>query len=201
MQNLRRISTYLCIGIVIIFVILAAMYREAQIEKDLPQVVLGKPGIFTESSFDVNRISIGQLLHDQNRLYLLDDQDGYIRVFDLNGNYLYTIMLYDYMNGAFRMAVMEGKLYIADPHNDVYIFADDTFVEFQKRQDAEILLKSVDFGKNSDAFEIRAGSIYNVANDTCVIKRSVYTALNRRTRLLILALVVLVIYLCRRKRK
>lgn len=186
MQKLRQFL----LRMIIICMILVVMCGQTETEGDLPRAVLGEPSFFTES-FDVNWIRIGQLLHDQKRLYLLDDQNGYIRVFDLNGNYLYSILLYDYLNGAFRMAVNEEMLYIADPHNDVYIFANDTFVEFLERQDAKVLLNSLNFQKKSDTFELRLGSVYNVTNDMCIIERRLYAA-RKSTEIFAIGFVVLI---------
>lgn len=201
MDRIRRYLPRMCVVIIIICVILAATYRQAQIEKDLPTVVSGMPGIYTDPSFSADRITIDQILADQSRLYLLDEYNGYIYVFDLDGNYQYTIILYDYMNGAFRMAVTKEKLYVADPHDDVYIFSDDTFVEFRKRQDAQDLLTSIDFEKTSETYKMRFDSIYNVKNDTCVIKRSIFAVKNPKIVLPVLFFLFLAIYIYRRKKK
>ncbi|MBE6921236.1 MAG: hypothetical protein E7468_06730 [Ruminococcaceae bacterium] len=153
-----------------------------------PALTYGTPVRFVEE-LDIDTINIDQIANDDTHLYLLDSDEGVLRVFDLDGNYLYTLAFYDYPNGAFMFAVKDRYLYVRDPHSHVYVFLEGEFIQFIGRDDANNILESIDFEKSSTDYVIKFASVWKVCEtgDVCVIKRPLYSVLYQdRIRILVI---------------
>ena len=165
-KYLLRISLFLMIASTVCAPIIAA-------ETDAPAPLYGQP-VTDQSAININEIEMDQIADDGTYLYILDRHDGYVYVFDLDGNYQHTLMFWDYMNGSFRIAVHEQNFYVSDPIGDIYCYQNGQFIAFLQREEADEIISSVDFECNSENFEIRLGGIYRkgVDGDVCVIQRS-----------------------------
>jgi len=152
---------------------LVSIYDAIRKQNNKPAVTRGTPVQYFED-LDINTISIDQIANDDAQLYLLDADEGILRVFNLNGNYLYTLIFFDYMNGAFKLAVDNNRLYVSDPHGDVYVFDECKFNQFIERKDAKNSLKAIDFENNPTNYEMRGVSVWKISEtgDFCVIERS-----------------------------
>lgn len=172
MHNFRKFACCLLCTLLLICLLTINYYPNWN-QQTNPTLVYGTPVQFLED-LDIDAINIDQIADDDDYLYLLDAHKGILRVFDLNGNYLYTLMFYDYVNGAFKLAVKNSCLYVSDPHGNVYVFAEGEFNQFIERDDAKKDLENVDFEKSSTNYVIRSASVWKVCEtgDICVIERS-----------------------------
>ena len=177
-------------------------------QRNKPALAYGVPTEFIED-LNINTINIDQIANDDAHLYLLDSDEGALRVFDLDGNYLYTLAFYDYPNGAFMFAVKDRYLYVRDPQSHVYIFGEGEFIQFIERDDANSILENVDFEKSSTDYVIKFASVWKICEtgDICVIKRPWYSVLyQNRIRMLIIvgvgfAYAIIRFFITKRKRK
>ena len=74
------------------------------------------------------KTGINQILEYNNTLYILNDADGTIRIYDLEGNYIGTIAFHiTSINGSFQESVNGDVLYVIDRSSNVYIFKNGDF--------------------------------------------------------------------------
>ena len=90
------------------------------------------------------------------------------------------------------MAISNDYLYVCDPHNDVYIFQNGAFVDFTGRENAQELLSANNFGVNSSRYEIRQGSIWHIADQTCLVDKPPYSVGVQRHKTMLLTLILVV---------
>lgn len=178
-----------CIFLLVACLMLLLMYLDAQKSADAPVPVHGNPSVY-EEDMDTTQISMDQILDDNKHIYVLDQFEGIIRIYNLSGEYQFSWFFYDYLNGSFRMAVSNEYLYVCDPHNDVYIFLDGTFIDFIDRENAQELLSMNNFGEDSSRYEVRQGSIWHIADQTCLVEKPTYAVRVQRREAMLLALVL-----------
>ena len=154
--------------------------------------ILGVPII----SYDYSVLpysSIDQIVSDDHYVYILyGEHDGNVQVFTSDGKYQYSAYFYTHLNGTFRIAAQNGKLYVRDERKNVYILKDGELQLFVKADDAAGLLSSVNFAKHSDCYRVRFGSVYRYEGQqhVCIIKRPLYAMLYQNNFLFILSLCV-----------
>lgn len=147
--------------------------------QDSPARILGIPTI-TNTYTPLERCSIDQIVEDDSYIYILfGEHDGNVQVFDLNGNYQYSVYFYTHLNGAFSLAVRENVLYVRDEQKNLYIFCNGSFDSFISKEDAKKLLELLDFNDNSSNYTVRLGSVWrtNGNEDICIIKRPLISTL------------------------
>lgn len=176
MATFKKFVYNICGIVVIVCIVLLTMYYDAQKVSDI-EPVYGEPKIYVEK-LNFNRMRIDQICHDEQHFYLLDESKGRVRVFNTNGDYEYTIALFDYLNGVFRLAIARERLYICDPHQEVYAFQNGEFAQFFNKENAVKLLQTLDFEKNSEKYLVRNGSVWEISNgeEKCVLDRPLYAA-------------------------
>lgn len=164
------------IPILVIWTFLNMAFGFGDDTKDFPDAIHGKPVRFENASLMPNT-GIQQVVADAERVYILYSSEvGVVQVYDLMGNYLYSLRLYKHMNGAFSMAISENKLYVRDCHADCYVFQDGEFVEFLRDEAADAIFDIVpyeQFQKNSEGYTIKNGSVWRAAEqeEQCIISR------------------------------
>ena len=165
---LRRHDVVLVIVLLLVVLLAMWIYKEDTNPDPSP----GTP-VQYEEKLNINKISIDRVANDSERLYLLDDNAGILRIFDLAGNYQNTISFFDYNNGSFFLATRNDQLYVEDPRGDVYFLTDGTFNQFIRRTEAQDVCKGLDFENNPSQYEVRRASVWRVSEegDTCVIER------------------------------
>lgn len=164
-------------------------------ELNLPEKIYSKPVIITEYySFDSLRIS--QIVDDGTYLYaMVGGPQGYVQMFDSNGNYKQTISLFNPTNGGyFDMAVGSGKLYVRDPAQNIYVFISGDFVEFISNIEEQNEVPE-EYGQNSDRYIIRHGSIWkvNAQEEECIVRRSLIAIANQYHLVWLFNVIVLLI--------
>lgn len=162
-----------CILLIAIAAYIALMFPRI-LSQDLPAKTRGVP-VKIEEYVDFSAYRIEKILDDGKRMYvLINDHEGYIQVFDLEGIYQYTLSFYNSGKGALTMAMEANNLYVIDRENNVYIFQDGDFVEFVEYNNANRQLQQLNRNDFSKRYEIRLGSVWRIDGQEaiCVIQRS-----------------------------
>lgn len=168
--------------ICIIFIIIATFLLDKVGENkptELRVASVGVPAIVKRGT-DFLCTGVRQVVNDKQNLYVLYGNYGVVQAYDLNGNYLYTISLYNHQNGRFQIAAQNGFLYISDKLDNLYIFKAGEFQTFQERDLAKELRKSIDFNNNSTSYIVKSSSIWKVDSqnkENCIISRPFFLVL------------------------
>jgi hypothetical protein len=133
---------------------------------NVPVPQKGSPVSFNES---INCfINIDQISSNENFIFLLDKYDGYLRVFDINGNYIKTFAFFDSPNGIWQMALFEDLLYVSAYDSDLYFIQNGEFVEYVDYiygDESMRIFNSIDFSQQSKKYEARRGGVWDVSGD------------------------------------
>ena len=160
------------IGILLLVCIVLFVFAfKKEAESVTPVGVYGKPAVFVENN-PLKKFTISQVADDSKYLYLLDELNGVLLVFDLQGTYKHTISFYDTLNGAFRMSINQDILYVEDTQGNLYILHFGEFERFVKKSDRAIY-DEVDFEQTSSNYEILLDGVYKKAadEDICIIRK------------------------------
>ena len=146
-------------------------------ESKLPEKEYGIPKIITEFiKFDEKPIT--HIVDDGEYVYaLVDSHDGYIQVYDFEGNYQKTISFYNSsISGAFSISVVSNTLYVEDCNHNIYIFESGYFQEFVPYIKVTEQIEKITRSEYSGSFRLRHGSIwrFDLQNPVCIVHRSAY---------------------------
>lgn len=159
--------------IVIGFLMLSAYAVSSTAGDSSKGTTYGNPRVYVDKD-ELSRKSIDQIVDDGERIYLLlDDHQGVVQVYSIDGEYQNSIAFYKHINGAFRIAVQDGIFYVCDKEGSLYLFSCGEFIEFIDYQSGAALRKSIDFESASTKYTIQAGSVWKISGDEriCVISR------------------------------
>lgn len=179
--NKKNIKLSYCILVLLIICILVTQLiniLHPNYKDKLPQPSYGKP-VLIETYLNFNNKPISQLVDDGTYMYVLADRhNGYVQVYDLNGQYQKTISLQrQSISGAFSIACQDGILYIRDDNHNIYTFEHCDFLEFVEDEDVSGKLNHIHFDGKSNRFKVRFGSIWRMDTPTpiCLVKRPFYS--------------------------
>lgn len=187
--------TDIVIILLVLIIVLLGLYFESNDETDAYSPWEGHPVVAT-AELKLEQADISQILNDGRYLYVLYDAvDEYVQVYDLDGSYQFTISVFCHPNGALRMALVAGDLYICDRYKNIYIFHGDIFKHFIDAEDARKNYSTIDFECWSKDYKVRSGSVWNVSNEgeVCVIDRSAAYSANQVTMVFMGCFVILFI--------
>ena len=138
----------------------------------------GVPKIIKEP-VKTNTMALLQIISDEDRVYILYDRHCVVSVYDLAGNYLYSISVYTHQNGRASIALKDHKLYLKDKYENVYIFKDDEFIEYIPSESNKAIVDDINFEVRSDSIIARKGSIYRYENGEYqkIIHRPIWSVL------------------------
>ena len=170
-MNVKLIEKVLTWILVITCIVLFVLVIKKEVETATPVGLYGQPAVFVENS-PLKKFTIKQVADDSKYLYLLDESNGVLLVFDLQGTYKHTISFYDTLNGAFRMSINQDILYVEDTQGNLYILHFGEFERFVKKSDRAIY-DEVDFKQTSSNYEILLDGVYKKAadEDICIIRK------------------------------
>lgn len=192
-RSWKIVCTVLCVMAIVIAII---PYFFQPVNVSVPQK--DSPVYFNES---INCfLSIDQISNNEQYIFLLDKYRGYLRVFDINGNYINTLAFADSPNGTFQMAAFENLLYVRAPNGDLYSIQNCEFVEYIDRDDSMEIFDSLDFSQESKTYEARRGGVWDVSGDEdhIIIPIKGYTFLsNTDSRIIPIIFISLLIALIR----
>ena len=172
-------------AILVILLLVALLYSVNWLDRISPPEF----NIQTEGAFIVKKMEnysfhsgIKQIVSDSNSIYVLFGSRGIVNAYSKNGEYQYSVAVYDYKNGRVKIAVDEDKLYIQDKANNIYVFLGKEFLEFIPKEERARIIDSVDFNASTNDYAVRWGSIWNVSHEeynTCVIQRQFWLTLHQ----------------------
>ncbi len=198
-KNIKLSNCILVFLIVFILVTRLISILHPNHNAKLPQPSYGKP-VLIDTYVNFNNKPISQILDDGTYMYVLaDSHNGYVQVYDLNGQYQKTISLQrQSISGAFSIACQDGILYIRDDNHNIYKFEYGKFLEFVEDENVSGKLNHIQFNGKSNRFKLRFGSIWrmDMPTPTCVVKRPLYSIIfqySLDTVLIILGTILLMI--------
>ncbi len=161
------------IAIAVLLCVIIVKTSTGNISKQLPEPLFGQPTVITEQ-LNIDKNIIKMIVDDGTYMYVLTDADGYVLVYDLNGEYRHTLSFLKHMNGAFRLAQRDNRVYVCDVKNNLYVFEQGEFTDFILNEKGDELRKSLDFYAFSQRYELRGPSVWRIDTDPdmCVIERS-----------------------------
>lgn len=194
MYGRRKIESHWFIAGLFFMHVLFSIYHSTYPED--PRVrTLGKPIVEYQYSA-LSTSSIDQIVDDGRNVYVLyGEHDGNVQVFTVDGEYCYSAYFYSHMNGAFKIATQDGKLYVKDERSNLYIMKDGVCEAFIPKTEANHLQVQIGFDESSDSFFVRMGSVWRDNGDkaVCVIKRPLYSALYQGNFLFFAAILICVV--------
>lgn len=130
----------------------------------------GTPTIVTRKN-ELLTTGISQVVADEDQIYVLFGTYGVVQAYTPEGDYLYSVSVYNHRNGRTEIMAKDGCLYIRDKHHNVYIFSEGKFLEFIDSNDTNDIHQSRKFGVSDSNYTLKGSSIWRVSDDTCVLKR------------------------------
>lgn len=133
----------------------------------------GEPIIVTRNS-DLLFTGVTQIVSDDNNIYILFGTYSVVQVYTQEGEYKYTISVYNHMNGRTEIAVHDNHLYIRDKLGNIYVFYGDQFINLIDRTEVTHFAATLPYGAYDSAYRVHLGSIFKLVeneNEECVIKR------------------------------
>ena len=138
-----------------------------------PELVASSEGvpILVKRKNDLLCTGISQIEADEEQIYILFGTYGVVQVYTTEGQYLYSVSVYNHNNGRTEIMAKNGSLYIRDKHHNIYIISDGEFLEFIANDDADSIGKSRKFGVSDPNYTLKGSSVWRASDDTCVLKR------------------------------
>ena len=155
----------------------------------------GKPLIITRKN-DLLFTGISQIVSDENRIYVLFGTYSVVQVYTHEGEYLFTISVYNHVNGRTELATYDNQLYIRDKVGNVYVFNDNRFVGYVPREEAEEYSARLPYGTSDTAYNVRRGSICKTeecGTSVVVIQRPFILSIYQNNALFIIRFLLFVI--------
>ena len=156
---------------------------------------LGEPIIVTRER-DLLFTGISQVMSDENNIYILFGTYSVVQVYSHEGEYKYTISVYNHVNGRTEIAVLDNHLYIRDKAYNIYVFHNGNFVEFIPQAESENSVAMLPYGISDPAYSVHLGSILKSAEDgnaKCVIHRPLILSIYQNNLLFILQCILIMI--------
>ena len=184
------------ITIILVLACTALLLLALKIDAENEQTtgLYGRPVKSVEES-PLSDFNINLLADDSQCLYLLDELNGVLLVYDVDGTYKHTMSFYNTLNGAFRMVVQQDVLYVQDSRDNIYVLRFGEFERFIKMLD-QATSDKVDFNKNTSNYTLRGDGVYKNTEhgEICVIPRPIQSVVYNEgwALLLLFALFVMV---------
>lgn len=147
-----------------------------------PELKAASPGIPIIKELDNNTLFSGikQIVEGEKYLYVLYGKHGIIQVYDLFGNYQFSISVYSHKNGRIKLAYQDGKLFVRDKQNNLYAFTDNALSDYFDKTISGKYIELMDFQQSAPNYHLHMGSVYKitVASSQCIIQRPAWLALH-----------------------
>ena len=116
--------------------------------------------VVTRRESDFLPTYISQIVSDKNHVYVLFGNYSVVQVYSPDGSYQYSISVYNHMNGRTELAAHGNHLYICDKVGNVYIFENDTLIQFIERNDISELSPAILFGGSDPNYSVQGSSVW-----------------------------------------
>lgn len=118
---------------------------------------------------------ITQIAADEENIYVLFGSYSVVQVYSPDGNYKYSVAVYNHNNGRTRIAAKNGSLYICDKQDNLYQIQNGEFINFWPRENSREERNTLSLNSSDPAYEVRGASVWFKPDDgenRCVIDRS-----------------------------
>ena len=109
---------------------------------------------------------ISQVVADEDQIYVLFGTYGVVQAYTTEGEYLYSVSVYNHSNGRTQIAAKDGCLYIRDKRHNIYQFSDGEFLGY-----SETTGKSLQYGVSDPGYTLKGSDLWRVSDDTCLLDR------------------------------
>ena len=140
---------------------------------ELRAAAVGNP-VVLERDTDFLCAGIRQIVADEEYLYVLFGPYGAVQVYTLEGTYLYSISVYNHLNGRIQIAVKESLLYICDKVQNVYVFSGKDFTAFLDHFESASIREQLSLGLSDPRYAMQAASLWrdlDTPEEQCVLQR------------------------------
>lgn len=142
----------------------------------VPSDLKAYPGIpiVTEDPIRHEQLSIDQIVHSSDMIYILYDHYCVVSAFTHEGEYAYTISAYSHNNGSAHIRVVDEQLYLMDERQNLYRFSGKKFLSYTPKEKLSPYERSLDFTQQSARFVLKGSSIYEIhptGETTLAVKR------------------------------
>lgn len=157
---------------------------------------VGTPLVLDQENNLINS-SITQVLETKGAIFLVYGYKSIVQAYSLEGTYLYTLLVYNYINGRTEIAFSESEdvLYISDKRHNMYAFSGEDFLEYVDGSSSWDIYTKLNFGRSSPNYTIRSGSVWysNGEGARCVVQRPIWHSLFQNNALDFLLLFLLIL--------
>ena len=143
----------------------------------------GNPVILTEKQ-DALPTEIRQVVSDDRHFYVLYSTYHAVEMYTKDGNYCQTMVIYGHPNGLVSIAAADGKFYISDKHNNLYLFENGDFQAYMAYEDAKALHQQIRWGTWDSGYALRGASLWELSGEgeICVLERPGWIAYYQNNR-------------------
>ena len=103
---------------------------------------------------------ISQIVTDENYIYVLFGTYSVVQAYTHEGEYCYSVSVYNYPNGRTMIAAYQNELYICDKKSNIYIFEDGKFKQFVDRKDSAGIRSQLSFWDWAPDYSVHLGSVW-----------------------------------------
>ena len=162
--------------------------------KERTASTVGTPLVLKQEN-DIVNSSITQVLESKDIIFLVYGYKSIVQAYSLEGTYLYTLSVYNYLNGRAEIAFNKDSLYISDKRHNMYVFLGEECVEFIDKSHSWDLYSKLNFGRSSPNYSIEAGSVWcqDGENYRCIVKRPIWEVLFQNNNLDLLLFFLLIL--------
>ena len=139
----------------------------------------GSPVVEARSS-DFLSADITQVVTDEENLYVVNGRRSVVQVYTLEGEYRYSISVYNHNNGRMQIAVHDGRVYICDKRENIYVFIDRELIKYIEDEDSDEIRQQFNWWYSDPSYQLKQGSLWfqpEQEDGFCVIHRPMWHVL------------------------
>lgn len=131
---------------------------------ELNVTTVAEPTVIIRSN-DFLCTGVTQIVSDEKCVYVLFGNYSVIQAYTRTGDYLYSISVYNYLNGRTEIATKDNLLYICDKIHNIYVFDQKELVQFIDSDNSSSIRRKVLFGVSDKDYLVKRGSIWFAPTD------------------------------------
>ena len=124
--------------------------------------------VFSTEFEDRKPYAFDQIIESGEYLYVLPvNNNGFIQVYDLMGNYQHSLFFLKESKGAFTMAADGDTFYVENQSGDVFVFRNGKFLEYVQRKQAKDRFDHIEFvwQGSTPGYVIRGTDLWRVSEN------------------------------------
>lgn len=124
--------------------------------------------VFSTEFEDRKPYAFDQIIEAGEYLYVLPvNNNGFIQVYDLMGNYRHSLFFLEESKGVFTMAAEGDTFYVENQSGDVFVFRNGEFLEYVQRKQAKERFEHIEFvwQGSTPGYVIRGTDLWRVSAD------------------------------------